>query len=56
MGICVMDKSTYHSKLDKILSLLQFEKVLLKRKNEKHLVLKEEETIVETLKTLKSEG
>ena len=56
MGICVMDKSTYHSKLDKIISLPQFEKVLPKRKNEKHPVLKEEEIIIETLKTLKSEG
>ena len=56
IGICVMDKKAYHNKLDQIISLPQFEKVLPKRKNEMHPVLKEEQTIIETLKTLKSIG
>ena len=41
IGICVMGKKAYHSKLDQIISLPQFEKVLPKRKNEMHPVLKE---------------
>ena len=56
IGICVMDKNTYHSKLNEIISLPQFEKVLPKRKNEKHPILKEEERIIDTLKTLKANG
>ena len=43
IGICVMDKNTYHSKLNEIISLPQFEKVLPKRKNEKHPIPKEED-------------
>ena len=35
VGICVMNKQTYHSKLDQIISLSQFEKVFPARKNRK---------------------
>ncbi len=47
---------TYHSKLDAILELPQFEKVQKIRKNAKHPVLKEEERILSTLNQLKSDG
>ena len=56
VGISVMEKDTYFKKLDAITSLPQFEKVTPKRKNEKHPVLKEEEDIVNVLKSLKANG
>ena len=43
----------YSSKLNDIIQLPQFEKVQLKRENEKHTTLKEEERIVTALKKLK---
>ena len=48
-----MAKETYYKKLEGILFLQQFEKVLLKRKNKKHRLLKEEEDIMLMLKSLK---
>ena len=56
VGICVMKKQTYHSKLDQIISLPQFEKVFPARKNAKHPVFKEEENIISTLKDMKANG
>ena len=56
IGICIMKSVDYESKLKDIISLAQFEKVLPKRRNEKHPVIKEEERIVSVLKKLKSEG
>ena len=55
VGICVMKKEAYHEKMDKIISLPQFEKWIKPRKNAKHPVLKEQERVRETLKTLKEE-
>ena len=54
IGICVMKRQDYHRKLDDILNLPQFEKVVNTRKNAKHPVLKEEECVVDTLKELKN--
>ena len=51
-----MKSDTYHQKLDIILDLPQFEKVVKGRKNAKHPVLKEEERVVSILKTLKDDG
>ncbi|XP_066929990.1 uncharacterized protein [Clytia hemisphaerica] len=56
IGICVMNKETYNKKLDDIIKLPQFNKVLPKRKNEKNPTMKEEEVIVEKLKSLLSEN
>ena len=56
IGICVMEKNVYQQKLDHIISLPQFEKVLPTRKNEKHPVLKEQERVVDILKTMKENG
>ena len=53
IGICIMSVETYKSKLNDVIKLPQFEKVLPKRKNEKHPVLKEEERITSILKDLK---
>ncbi len=56
IGICVMKKEAYHSKLDAILQLPQFKKVITTRKNAKHIVLKEEERVAESLKKMKQDG
>ena len=48
-----MSKEQYEAKLDAIINLPQFEEVVVTRKNGKHPVLKEEERIVTTLKSLK---
>ena len=53
IGICVLSIENYSTKLNDIIQLPQFEKVQLKRKNEKHTTLKEEERIVTALKKLK---
>jgi len=55
-GFCVMKAAAYESKLQKILDLPQFEKVVSTRKNEKDCVIKEEERIVKVLKELNQEG
>ena len=52
VGICLMKQETYKQKLDEILQLPQFEKVVKSRKNAKHPVLKEEERITNVLQTL----
>ena len=46
VGICLMKREDYEKKLDAILELPQFEKVILKRKNAKHPVISEQERIV----------
>ena len=56
IGICIMTIDKYNEKLRDIIDLPQFEKVLPKRKNEKHPVLKEEERIQSVLKNLKNSG
>ena len=56
IGICVMKQDTYHSKLDAILQLPQFEKVTSTRKNAKHPVLKEQDRILRVLKEMKEDG
>ena len=53
IGFCVMKKSKYREKLDKILSLDQFVKEKQPRSNSKDLILKEEERINEALNTLR---
>ena len=55
IGICVMKREDYHSKMDKIIALPQFEKIGKLRKNAKHPVLKEEERIIDILKSLHQE-
>ena len=54
IGVCLMTVDTYNNKLKDIISLPQFEKVLPKRKNEKHLLLKEEERVVDILENLRN--
>ena len=56
IGICLMSKETYETKLKAITDLPQFEKVLPKRKNVKNQVLKEEEIVTTTLKKLLDEN
>merc|ERR1711888_564566 len=56
IGICVMKKEDYHSKMDKIIALPQFKKLDNHRKNAKHPVLKEEERVVGLLKALQQEN
>ena len=51
-----MKREDYHSKMDKIIALPQFEKVERLRKNAKHPVLKEEERVVGILKSLHQEN
>jgi len=55
IGICVMSVESYTSKLKTIIDLPQFQKMVPKRKNEKHPVLKEEERIVSALKRLRND-
>ena len=55
IGICLM-KRVYNNKLNDIIQLPQFEKQLPKRKNEKNLILKEEEKVITLLKSLKSQN
>ena len=50
VGICLMKKETYHTKMNKIINLPQFEKVTTTRKNAKHPVIKEEERVTKILK------
>ena len=52
VGICLMKKGDYETKLDAILQLPQFEKVETKRKNAKHPVRTEEERVKGKLKEL----
>ena len=55
IGICIMKREDYHSKMDKIIALPQFEKLEKLRKNAKHPVLKEEDRVVGILKSLQQE-
>ena len=52
IGICIMPIETYKEKIKDIINLPQFEKIVPKRKNEKHPVFKEEEKVIEKLKEL----
>ena len=54
VGICVMKKKTYFSKMDKIIDLPQFEKVTKDRSNAKNPILKEEERVTKILLDLKN--
>ena len=56
IGIFVIQKETYNSRLNDIINLPQFLNEEQKRKNEKNPVLKEEERIVRILKKLKDES
>ena len=56
LGFCLMTEKDYHSRLEKITGMKQFKYVEKTRKNEKHPVLKEEERIVNELKTLLKNG
>ena len=53
IGICIMKKEIYKTKLDAIINLPQFQKINITRKNAKHPVLKEEERIITTLQNMK---
>ena len=55
IGICVMKREDYESKLDNIINLPQFEKITSTRKNAKLPILKEEERIITALKRLHEE-
>ena len=48
-GICVMNVNVYQEKLMNILKSLQFQKLVPKRKSEKHPVVKEEERVIALL-------
>ena len=52
IGICVMKKTNYNEKMNEIINLPQFEKVVKKRENEKHPIIKEEERIQKVLKDM----
>ena len=52
IGICLMKKEKYQEKLDTIISLPQFAKLEVTRKNAKNPFIKEEERIVEELKEM----
>ena len=56
IGFCLMPRNSYEKKLEPILNLSQFEKIVNTRKNAKNPIIKEEERIVEVLKKLKSEN
>ena len=49
VGICVMKKETYDQKMKSITDLPQFEKHFDKRKNAKHPVFKEQDTVCDSL-------
>ena len=53
IGVCLLTVDTYNNKLKDVINLSQFEKVLPKRKNEKHPLLKEEERLVDILENLR---
>ena len=55
-GICLMTISMYQEKMNDILQLPQFTKVVSTRKNAKDPILKEEERIIDVLKTLGESG
>ena len=56
VGICVMRKEDYHSKMDQIIALPQFQKLVKNRRNAKNPVLKEEDRVLGLLKTLLEEN
>ena len=56
IGICLMKKEKYQEKLDTIISLPQFAKLEVTRKNAKNPFIKEEERIVEELKEMLNSG
>ena len=56
VGICLMKRTAYNEKLSTILNLPQFQKVVQTRKNAKHPVIKEQDRIIDKLKTLRDDG
>ena len=56
VGICVMRKEDYHTRMDQIIALPQFQKLVKNRKNAKNPVLKEEDRVLALLKTLLEEN
>ena len=56
IGICVMKKEAYNTKLSAILDLPQLEKMISARKDAMHPVFKEQQRVVENLKELKRNG
>ena len=56
VGICLMKKDTCKKKLNDILNLDQFVKVVKTRKNGKEIIIKEQERINEELDVLKGRG
>ena len=56
VGICLMKRDTYQRKMDDILKLDQFEKLVYPRKNSIEWTRKEEERINKTLKELHTQG
>ena len=56
IGICVMKAEQYRRKLEKILQLPQFKKVVNTRKNAKNPILKEEDRVINILKDMKEKN
>ena len=56
VGICLMKKEQYHEKMNNIISLPQFEKVVKPRRNARDSVFKEEDRILEKLESLLKEN
>lgn len=56
VGICIMKRSDYETKLSTILELPQFEKVVDNRKNAVNPVIKEHDRIIDELKELNRSG
>ena len=56
IGICLMKKDTYYTKMKLLTDLPQFELYVDKRSNAKHPVFKEEERVIKLLDKLLEEG
>ncbi|XP_057290128.1 uncharacterized protein LOC130612790 [Hydractinia symbiolongicarpus] len=56
IGIYIMKVETYNNKMSEITDLPQFEKLVGRRKNKKHPMLKEEERVLSMLKLLKEDN
>ena len=55
IGICIMSVDTYQEKMDTILNLPQFEKLVITRKNAKNPIIKEQERVTAVLKEMKDD-
>ena len=56
IGICIMSVEMYKEKMNVVTSLPQFVKLINNRVNAKNPIVKEEERVVDALKTLKDRG